>query len=316
MNRKPNAGGMLEAYFRDIIDSTPLSHEREVELAERVRAGDMGARDELVQANLRYVISVAKHYQHRGLSLEELISAGNVGLMEAARRFDHTRGFKFITYAVWWIRQAIQQELGAISAIRVPASRLDLLRRIRRVQTDDTGVERRLTPEEIAGAVGTSVDMVRETLANATSIASLDDSEGGEGQALLDVVPDSTTEAPDSALSAQEERAAVEEILGTLVPREALVLKLYYGLRGEEPMTLEQIGAHLRLTRERARQIKELALQRLRNPARVAFLASLLGDNESALLGLAERNWAAYCAKHEKTKSIPAQRPRTLLAKR
>lgn len=312
MNIRPDAGTELQVYFDDIAGSTPLSREREVELAARIQEGDLAARNELVEANLRFVVSVAKKYQDRGLSFEALISAGNLGLIIAAERFDGKRGFKFISYAVWWIRQSILQELSANSAIRAPGSRRDLLRKIRRIQRGSVGAPRRKTMEEIAAAIGVSMDMVRETLAKARWPVSLDDggdglsgtgfagSEGDDGQKLIEALPDETIEPPDEPLNRQDQQHQIQAALQCLPEREVKILRLYYGLDGREPMTLDQIGDRLGLTRERIRQLKEAALHRLRMSPRADILVLLAGDNVSALSASAAELGRKYVKAHRK----------------
>ncbi|MEK7189081.1 MAG: sigma-70 family RNA polymerase sigma factor, partial [Patescibacteria group bacterium] len=222
-----------------------------------------------------------------------------------------------ISYAVWWIRQSILQEIGANRTIRAPTNRLGLLRKIREVQAGTVPGGRRKTEKEIAHAVGASVGMVRETLENARRLASLDDSgaglsttgsagsEGDDGQTLLDSLPDESSEPPDELLNRQDQRQQIQTVLQRLPEREAEVVRRYFGLDGEEPITLEEIGSRLRLTRERVRQLKERALQRLRSPANMELLAALLGDNEPALRRAAAERAAVYTAAHRKKPYAP-----------
>tara|TARA_Y100000588_G_scaffold305359_1_gene328653 strand:+ start:3794 stop:4648 length:855 start_codon:yes stop_codon:yes gene_type:complete len=270
----------LDLYLRDISSSEPLSGPEEVELSRLIRKGNQKARDELVRANLRFVVSVAREYQNHGVPLSDLISAGNVGLMTAAERFDGTRGFKFISYAVWWIRQAIHQSLAQDSrVVRLPINRIDLLHNISKVsrellQTTEAEPE----PEVIAKELGVSEDMVKDTLLRARDVWSLDASfKEDDDHSLLNVLPDPTLEAPDTEVLEDSVKTQVEEVLESLDDREQEVLRLYFGLRGDdEPMTLEEIGVRFNLTRERVRQIKEKALVRLRHPRRAALLEPLL----------------------------------------
>jgi len=269
----------LDLYLRDIASSEPLSGEEEIELARQIRRGNQNARDKLVNANLRFVVSVAREYQNHGVPLADLISAGNMGLMTAAERFDGTRGFKFISYAVWWIRQAIHQSLAQDSrVVRLPINRIDLLHNISKVsrelrQSNEVEPE----PEVIAKALGVSVEMVQDTLMRARDVWSLDASfKEDDDHSLLHVLPDSTQSSPDNQVVEESVRNQVEMVLETLDGREAEVLRLYFGLGDEEPMTLEEIGVRFNLTRERVRQIKEKALRRLRHPRRRAQLEPLM----------------------------------------
>ena len=269
----------LDLYLKDIATSEPLSAKREIELAQRIRKGDQSARDTLVAANLRFVVSVARDYQNHGVPLAALISAGNMGLMTAAERFDGSRGFKFISYAVWWIRQAIHQSLAQDSrVVRLPINRIDLLHNISKVsrelrQSEEADPE----PETIAEKLGVSVEMVKDTLLRARDVWSLDASfREDDDHSLLHVIPDNNQKAPDIEVVDESVRDQVEMVLDTLDDRESEVLRLYFGLGDEESMTLEEIGARFSLTRERVRQIKEKALGRLRHPRRRTQLEPLL----------------------------------------
>tara|TARA_B100001250_G_scaffold412745_2_gene444795 strand:+ start:1376 stop:2203 length:828 start_codon:yes stop_codon:yes gene_type:complete len=261
----------LGSYLSEIASSTPLSASDEVELARRIKEGDEVARNGLVEANLRFVVSVAKEYKNRGVPLADLVSAGNMGLITAAERFDENKGFKFISYAVWWIRQAILQTLAEQSrTVRLPLNKVGLLykiskasRAIRQERADEP------EPEEIARELEVSVDEVKETLLSGRSVRSLDASfQEEEEQSLLDVLPDDSQESPEMDVIRDCMRGQIENALSGLVNREAEIIRLYFGLKGEEPMTLDQIGARFCLTRERVRQIKEKALLRLRHPSR------------------------------------------------
>jgi RNA polymerase primary sigma factor len=238
-------------------------------LYNRIHAGDMGARNELVQANLRFVIGVAITYQNRGLTLPELISAGNLGLITAAERFDGTRGCKFITYAVWWIRQSIKQTINEHGRmIRLPVQQLDLLHKIseasRRLEQRRRGD---LEVEEMATKIGAPIKMVREVLLSARVVGSLDEpfDESSERN-LLNILADPDQEAPDADVLRKSAEALLEKALSSLNEREARIVRLYFGLGNDEPLTLEQIGSLLHLTRERVRQLKERALNKLRHP--------------------------------------------------
>lgn len=261
----------LGSYLNEISSSKPLSAADEVVLARRIKAGDDDARNRLVEANLRFVVSVAKEYQNRGVPLADLISAGNMGLITAAERFDEDKGFKFISYAVWWIRQAILQTLAEQSrTVRLPLNKIGLLYKISKAsrllqqeRADDPN------PEEIAQQLEVSVDEVKETMLCGRSVRSLDAKfREEEDQSLLDVLADDRQESPENEVMRGCLRGQIDSALGSLVGREAEIIRLYFGLDGEEPMTLDQIGARFGLTRERVRQIKEKALLRLRHPSR------------------------------------------------
>jgi len=275
----------LRRYFEDISSSTPLSREREVELSASITGGDMEAREELVHANLRFVVDVAKNYQNRGLSLADLISAGNVGLMTAADRFDGTKGYKFISYAVWWIKQSILQTIADHArTVRLPLNKLSLLKNISRVSRQ-LGQGREAEPdfEEIAAVLEMAPDEVRDTVLSARSVRSLDESfEEDDERSLMNMLPDSRQEAPDQGLLSESARKHLESILCNLDEREFRIIKLYFGLDGHEALTLEEIGGMMSLTRERVRQLKERALSKLRHPSRYEALASLADDRASS----------------------------------
>lgn len=269
----------LDLYLRDIASSEPLNAETEIALAHRIRKGDQRARDRLVASNLRFVVSVAREYQNHGVPLADLISAGNMGLMTAAERFDGTRGFKFISYAVWWIRQAIHQSLAQDSrVVRLPINRIDLLHNIAKVSREiRQSEEADPDPETIAEKLGVSVDMVQDTLLRARDVWSLDASfKDDDDHSLLHILPDSSQKAPDLEVVDESVKDQVKMVLETLDAREAEVLRLYFGLGDEEAMTLEEIGTRFSLTRERVRQIKEKALRRLRHPRRRLQLEPLM----------------------------------------
>ncbi len=261
----------LGSYLAEIASSSPLSATEEVRLAKEIKQGDEDARNQLVEANLRFVVSVAKEYQNRGVPLADLISAGNMGLITAAERFDEDKGFKFISYAVWWIRQAILQTLAEQSrTVRLPLNKIGLLykiskasRALQQERADDPN------PEEIARQLDVPLHEVKETLMCGRSVRSLDAAFKEEkDQSLLDVLPDDRQESPENHVMHGCLRGQIDSALGGLAGREGEILRLYFGLDGEEPMTLDQIGARFGLTRERVRQIKEKALHRLRHPSR------------------------------------------------
>ena len=261
----------LHRYLEDVATSEPLSAHEEVILARRIRKGDLDARRKLVEANLRFVITVAREYQNQGVPLADLISAGNLGLITAAERFDETRGFKFISYAVWWIRQSILQTLAEHSrVVRLPLNRVDLLRRISRyVNNRQQETSGRPPEEEIAKELGITVEQVVDTLASGQRILSLDMTFGeDEENSLLEIMTDENQESPDHLLMRNSLEDEILAALDTLEEREREVIRLYFGLGGDSEMTLEEIGIRFRLTRERVRQIKEKALRKLRHPTR------------------------------------------------
>jgi RNA polymerase primary sigma factor len=266
-----NVKDSLHRYLEDVASSQPLSSKEEVSLARRIRKGDMDARAKLVEANLRFVITVARKYQNQGVPLVDLISAGNVGLITAAERFDETKGFKFISYAVWWIRQGILQTLAEHSrVVRLPLNRVDLLRRISRY-TNSRQQETSLRPdeEEVAEELGISVEQVVDTLTSGQRILSLDATFGDDdANSLLEIMPDENQESPDRMMLKNSLEFEIGAALDTLEDREREVIRLYFGLGGSTEMTLEEIGVQFRLTRERVRQIKEKALGKLRHPTR------------------------------------------------
>ncbi len=258
----------LRLYMEDVSTSRPLSAQEEVDLASRIKKGDMEARAKLVEANLRFVITIARKYQNQGMPLEDLISAGNLGLVTAAERFDETRGFKFISYAVWWIRQSIQHTLAEHPRmVRLPINRVDLLRRIFKY-INNRETSHQPDEEEIARKLGVSVEMVKDTLRLARNVRSLDATFGDDkDNSLMNQVVDENQESPDAQSMRNSLVRQIEVALDSLDEREREVIKLYFGLDGTHGMTLEQIGSKFGLTRERIRQIKEKALGRLRNPA-------------------------------------------------
>lgn len=260
----------LHLYLEDVAASQPLSAQEEVRLAARIRQGDQKARAKLIEANLRFVITVAYEYQNQGVPVVDLISAGNIGLVTAAERFDETRGFKFISYAVWWIRQSILQTLADHSrVVRLPLNRVDLLRRISRCASSrQREKSTRPVEEEIAEELGLTVEQVIDTLTSGQRALSLDASLGDEENSLLEIMPDHSQEAPDTTALRNTLKEEISRALSTLDEREQEVIRLYFGLGGGTEMTLEEIGTQFHLTRERVRQIKEKALGKLRHPIR------------------------------------------------
>jgi RNA polymerase primary sigma factor len=268
----------LIRYMKEIADSSPLSSEEEAELARLIRANDVKARNRLVHANLRFVVSIALGYRHRGLSLGELISAGNVGLITAAERFDEAQGYRFISYAVWWVRQAILQALMEQRTVRMPVNRFDLLARISK---SFSGLQQKLyadpAADDIAADLGVTLKDVERTLMDSRSSLSLDapfDTESGNS--LLQTLADPAQESLDENLDKEKMQQDISEILETLNERESDILRLYFGLEDGEGKTLEEIGEHLGITRERVRQIKETAIQKLRHAPRARRLKPYL----------------------------------------
>ncbi len=261
----------LDLYLREIGETSLISSSEEISLARRIKEGDEGALEELTKANLRFVVSVAKQYQNQGLSLADLINEGNIGLIKAAKRFDETRGFKFISYAVWWIRQAILQALAEQSRIvRLPLNRVGALHRIGKISANlEQEFGREPMTEEIAERLEMSPEEVSETLKISNNHLSLDAPfNEGEDSNLLDVLKDEFQPSPDRDLLGESLRVEIENALGTLTEREAEVITLYFGINRLKPMTLEEIGNRFNLTRERVRQIKEKAIRRLRHASR------------------------------------------------
>jgi RNA polymerase primary sigma factor len=257
----------LNSYFTSLAHSKPLGRDREVELAVRVRQGDMAARDDLVQANLRFVVDIAKQYQNRGIELADLIGAGNLGLLTAAERFDGGKGVKFISYAVWWIRQAVLQliaEQGRM--VRLPYNKQGLLRRIKRLKraVEDPGS---LEEDDIAGLLGVAVHDISDTLKTDKDAVSLDVGDD-DGRPLLDGLSDPEQKDPDAGFWQRWARSEVLLTLDGLERRERFIVWHYYGLDGETRLSLEEIGVELGITRERVRQIKRQALEKLNTPRR------------------------------------------------
>lgn len=272
--------GSLDQYLRDISIYPLINRVQEVELALRIRENDQEALDTLVRSNLRFVVSVAKKYQNQGVSLSDLINEGNLGLIRAAHKFDETRGIKFISYAVWWIRQAILQALAEQSRIvRVPLNRAGTLHRIgKRASALLQELGREATHAEIAEGMEITEEEVAKTMSISQTHLSLDAPiNPGEDNRLLDFLPDLNHLTPDEEVFSKALTQSIHEALGGLKEREAKILRLYFGLDAAEPMTLEEIGAALNITRERVRQIKEKALSRLRHLSGARALESYLG---------------------------------------
>lgn len=270
----------LDKYLQEIGKVDLITADEEVELAQKIKAGDQVALEKLTKANLRFVVSVAKQYQNQGLTLPDLINEGNLGLIKAAQRFDETRGFKFISYAVWWIRQSILQALAEQSRIvRLPLNKIGSINKINKMYALlEQSNERPPTAEEIAKELDMTVNDVRESMKNSGRHLSMDAPlVEGEDSNLYDVLRSGESPNPDRNLIQDSLRTEIERSLETLTPREADVVRLYFGLGDQHPMTLEEIGETFDLTRERVRQIKEKAIRRLKHTSRSKILKTYLG---------------------------------------
>ena len=270
----------LDKYLQEIGKVDLISADEEVELAQRIKAGDKIALERLTKANLRFVVSVAKQYQNQGLTLPDLINEGNMGLIKAAQRFDETRGFKFISYAVWWIRQSILQALAEQSRIvRLPLNKIGSINKINKTYAYlEQTHERVPSAEEIAKELDMSVNDVKESMKNSGRHISMDAPlVEGEDSNLYDVLRSGESPNPDKELMHESLKTEIERALETLTPREADVIRLYFGLGENYPMTLEEIGETFELTRERVRQIKEKAIRRLKHTSRSKILKTYLG---------------------------------------
>ena len=269
----------LDKYLQEIGKEDLITVEEEVELAQRIRKGDQKALEKLTRANLRFVVSVAKQYQNHGLSLPDLINEGNLGLIKAAEKFDETRGFKFISYAVWWIRQSILQALAEQSRIvRLPLNQVGSLNKINKAFSRfEQENERRPSPEELADSLDLPAEKVADTLRVSGRHISVDAPfVEGEDNSLLDVLVNDDSPIADRTLINESLSTEVERALSTLTERERDIIKLFFGINTQE-MTLEEIGEKFGLTRERVRQIKEKAIRRLRHSSRSKLLKTYLG---------------------------------------
>jgi len=271
----------LDRYLSEIAKISLITAEEEVELAKRIRRGDDMALNKLVNANLRFVVSVAKQYQNNGMTLSDLINEGNLGLIKAASRFDETRGFKFISYAVWWIRQHILQALAEQSRIvRLPLNRVGSLSKINRTLTDlEQLYQREPTSEEIAKVLDITSEEVEKTQQYRARKVSMDAPLGSDSDSgsLLDIMSDADSVEPDAELIKHSMKTEIKRALSTLSERESQVLSLYYGLSGGHSVSLHEIGEQFDLTRERVRQIKEKATRKLRHGSRSKILENYLG---------------------------------------
>ena len=270
----------LDKYLQEIGKVDLITADEEVELAQRIKAGDQVALEKLTKANLRFVVSVAKQYQNQGLTLPDLINEGKLGLIKAAQRFDETRGFKFISYAVWWIRQSILQALAEQSRIvRLPLNKIGSINKINKTYAFlEQAHERIPSAEEIAKELDMTVNDVKESMKNSGRHVSMDAPlVEGEDSNLYDVLRSGESPNPDKELLHESLKTEIERALETLTPREADVVRLYFGLGNQHPMTLEEIGETFDLTRERVRQIKEKAIRRLKHTSRSRILKTYLG---------------------------------------
>ena len=270
----------LDKYLQEIGKVELITADEEVELAQRIRQGDKIALEKLTKANLRFVVSVSKQYQNQGLSLPDLINEGNLGLIKAAQRFDETRGFKFISYAVWWIRQSILQDLAEQSRIvRLPLHKIGSINKINKTYAKlEQEFEREPNAEEIAEALDITEAEVKESMKNAGRHVSMDAPlVQDEDNNMYDVLKSDEVITPETELLYESLRKEIDRAISTLTPREADVVRLYFGLNGSHPMTLEEIGEKFDLTRERVRQIKEKAIRRLKHTSRSKILKSYLG---------------------------------------
>jgi RNA polymerase primary sigma factor len=270
----------LDKYLQEIGKVDLITADEEVSLAQRIRAGDRAALEKLTKANLRFVVSVSKQYQNQGLSLPDLINEGNLGLIKAANRFDETRGFKFISYAVWWIRQSILQALAEQSRIvRLPLNKIGAINKINKAYARlEQEFEREPNYDEIATLLEISENEVKDSIRNSGRHVSMDAPlMQDEDNNMYDVFRSDDIPTPESGLIYESLRKEVERAISTLTQRESDVIRFYFGLNGSYPMTLEEIGEKFALTRERVRQIKEKAIRRLKTTSRCNILQSYLG---------------------------------------
>jgi RNA polymerase primary sigma factor len=270
----------LDKYLQEIGRLEMISPEEEVLLAQKIRQGDTQALEKLTKANLRFVVSVAKQYQNQGMSLPDLINEGNLGLIKAAQRFDETRGFKFISYAVWWIRQSILQALAEQSRIvRLPLNKIGSLNKIGKAYAKlEQEYERTPNPEEVASELDIPDTEVRESLRHTGKHLSMDAPlANDEDNTMYDFMKNEDGQTPESELMYESLKLEINRAISTLTPKEADILKMFFGLEGYTPMTLDEIGEKFDLTRERVRQIKEKAIRRLKHTSRSKILKSYLG---------------------------------------
>lgn len=270
----------LDKYLHEIGKVDLITADEEVELARRIKAGDQDSLEKLIKANLRFVVSVSKQYQNQGLTLPDLINEGNLGLIKAAQRFDETRGFKFISYAVWWIRQSILQALAEQARIvRLPLNKIGSINKINKAFGDlEQRFEREPTVQEIADVLDIAPEDIKDAIKSSGRHVSMDAPLTSEEESnMYDVLLNKDTPSPDKELLHESLRKEIERALSTLSYREANIVRLYFGLNGKHPHTLEEIGEEFNLTRERVRQIKEKAIKRLKHATRCKNLKTYLG---------------------------------------
>jgi RNA polymerase primary sigma factor len=272
----------LDKYLQDIAKQTMITAEEEVILTNKIKQGDQAALDKLVSANLRFVVSVAKQYQNQGLTLSDLINEGNIGLIKAAKRFDETRGFKFISYAVWWIRQSILQALAdQARVVRLPLNKIGTIGKLNKAMAKiEQELGRTPTNEEIADVMDIPLKDVKQAMQSAGKHVSMDAplvSGDDNSSNMYDLLQNTEKQSPDSKVMKESLEREIERSLSTLKHREASIIKLYYGLGGTSALTLEEIGTIFELTRERVRQIKEKGIRRMRHASRSRMLKAYLG---------------------------------------
>ncbi|HBY18729.1 MAG: DNA-directed RNA polymerase sigma subunit RpoD [Marinimicrobia bacterium 46_47] len=280
ISRKWGVSPNLSSYLEEIADTEPLPPEEEIRLSQLIKQGDKDALNKMLCANLRFVVSIAKKYQNRGLPLEDLINIGNLGLIKAAHRYDESRGFKFISYAVWWIRQTILQALAEQSrTIRIPLTMVSIMNKYaREMEHLEQTYEREPNFEELAQDMDINQDTLEKTLQLNTSPLSVDAPVRDESDSyFLDIIEDEDADAPDSELMDESLKFELHDVLKNLTDREQKIIKMYYGLENYPKMTLEEIGEKVNLTRERVRQIKEKGILKLRHISRARLLQKFLG---------------------------------------
>ena len=280
LSRKWGVSPNLSSYLDEIADTEPLSPEEEIRLSRLIKEGDKKALDKMLCSNLRFVVSIAKKYQNRGLPLEDLINIGNLGLIKAAHRYDESRGFKFISYAVWWIKQTILQALAEQSrTIRIPLTMVSIMNKYtRQMEHLEQQYEREPNFNELASDMEVNQDTLEKTLQLSTTPLSVDSPVREESDSFfLDIIEDEDAISPDSELMDDSLKFELHDVLNSLTERERIIIKMYYGLENYHRMTLEEIGEEVNLTRERVRQIKEKGIRKLRHISRARLLQKFLG---------------------------------------
>jgi len=272
----------LAQYLKDISKISVLTADEESALAKRIRVGDQDAFEKLVKANLRFVVKVAMQFKDKGLPIEDLINEGNLGLMKAAKRFDETKGFKFISFAVWWIRQSIQQALNEqLRIVRLPANRISNISKISQAYNRlEQSIERDPNLEELAAELEMSPDKVVETMMLSKYSVSIETSNAqDETSRLLDTLQDLENDMPGEHLENDSLKSRINEVISTLTPKQAQVIRLYFGIGQERAQSLDEIGKKLEISQERVRQLKEIAIRRLRHASRCKILLDFVRDN-------------------------------------